>query len=36
MVGDKLAYPDERSGLDLSQDRAAFLKTVSTPVAAGR
>jgi YVTN family beta-propeller protein len=36
MVGDNVAYPDERSGLDLSQDRAVFLKTAYSPVSATR
>lgn len=36
VVGDDVAYPEQRSGLDLSQDRAAFLKAASSPVDANR
>jgi YVTN family beta-propeller protein len=36
MVGDQIPYPEERSGQDLSQHRAALLQAVSTPVDSAR
>jgi YVTN family beta-propeller protein len=36
IAGDNIAYSVERSGQDLSENRAAFLKTVSTTIGSSR
>ena len=35
IVGDNVPYPEDRSGLDLSDNRSAFLKVVTAPVRSG-
>jgi hypothetical protein len=36
IVGDGVAFPEHRSGQDLSLHRDVFLKAVSTPIGSGR